>query len=151
MLSEWDMSGRRCRCTDTVDLLVCNTRNEELIEADIATCNCRLSNVKSCHSDCIGNYVRNMHEQTQNSHTRAFIYLIPRPRQSKIVKKIEEHKSHKPGSKSKKYLTRRPKINHSRSKVKVNTPSCSSSPTSSTSQNPGQASHKHNNAHADAR
>jgi len=54
MLSEWDsMSGlrlRRGRCTGTVDLLVCNTRNEELIiknEADIATCNCRLSNFQS--------------------------------------------------------------------------------------------------------
>lgn len=34
MLLEWDMSGPmliRGRCTATVDLLVCNTRNEDLI------------------------------------------------------------------------------------------------------------------------
>ena len=34
MLSELDMSGlrlRRGRCTGTVDLLICNSRNEELI------------------------------------------------------------------------------------------------------------------------
>ena len=41
MLLEWDMSGlrpRRGRCTGTVDLLICNSRNEDLImkdEADI--------------------------------------------------------------------------------------------------------------------
>ena len=46
MLSEWDMSGlslRRGWCTNTVDLSICNTRNEELKnEVDIATCNRRL-------------------------------------------------------------------------------------------------------------
>ena len=34
MLSELDMSGlrlRRGQCTGTVDLLICNSRNEELI------------------------------------------------------------------------------------------------------------------------
>ena len=41
MLSELDMSGlrlRRGRCTGTVDLLICNSRHEDLImknEADI--------------------------------------------------------------------------------------------------------------------
>jgi hypothetical protein len=37
MLSDWDMSGlrlRRGRCIGTVELLICNTRNEELIMGD---------------------------------------------------------------------------------------------------------------------
>ena len=72
MLSEWDTSGRRGRCTGTVDLSVCNTRNEELIEAHIATCNCRLSNVKSC---------------PDISHTSTFICSILRPHYSKSDRK----------------------------------------------------------------
>ena len=49
MLSEWDMSGarfKRRRCIGTVDLLICNTRNEELSHEKrskhCVTCSCRL-------------------------------------------------------------------------------------------------------------
>jgi hypothetical protein len=45
VLSEWAMSRlrlKRDRCTGTVDLLICNTRNEDLIMNNeaLATANC---------------------------------------------------------------------------------------------------------------
>jgi hypothetical protein len=67
----------------------------------------------------VNRYIRykyqDIHEQNPKlSHTRAFIYSIPRQRQSKrIVKSRKDHKSHKPG---KSYLPPRPKIDHSSSK-----------------------------------
>jgi len=58
------MSGfrlRRGRCIGTVDLLICNTRNKELImknEADIPTCSrlLKLSNVQSCSEIQVNQY-----------------------------------------------------------------------------------------------
>ena len=66
MLLEWDMSGlrfRRGQCTGTIDLLICNTGNEDLImknEADIATCSCLLlkpSNIQSCLEIPVNQYL----------------------------------------------------------------------------------------------
>ena len=114
MLSEWDMSGlmfRRGRCTSIVDLFICNTRNED---ADHVTRsrhrNLQLETVEAFKGSVL---LRDSGEPTHKawittseiytnknpelSHTR--VYLFNSQRQTKSGRK--DHRSHKPGTKSK--------------------------------------------------
>ena len=103
--------------TGIVDLLICNTRNEDSLimknEAGIATCNSRLlklSKVQFCSEIEVNQYIkytylyqRYIRTESQNSRIHALIYSIPSDSQKSRVKSHEDYKSRKPGTNSKKY------------------------------------------------
>jgi hypothetical protein len=86
----------------------------------------------------LNRYIRYQNQRYTRTKTKTcactFIHSITRQCHRKDSRKNRQvHKSHKPGTKFKKYLPPRLQIDHSNSKLKVNT-SCSSSLTKYTSQ-----------------